>query len=130
MIAAEGYSTSAYTHQGWLTEDHRYFVVGDELDEQSSGTNTRTYFFNVEDLNNPFLEYTYVGSNAAIDHNLYIKDGIAYQSNYRAGLRLLDVNQPDNPEEVGFIDIYPAATPRPSTARGPTTPTSLPAWWR
>ena len=54
-LAAEGYSTSAYTHQGWLTEDHRYFVVGDELDETSSGTNTRTYFFNVEDLNNPFL---------------------------------------------------------------------------
>ena len=109
MIAAEGYNTSAYTHQGWLTEDHRYFVVGDELDEQSSGINTRTYFFNVEDLNNPFLEYTYVGSNAAIDHNLYIKDGIAYQSNYRAGLRLLDVNNPTNPQEVGFIDIYPAS---------------------
>ncbi|MGB2040348.1 MAG: choice-of-anchor B family protein [Flavobacteriales bacterium] len=109
MIAAEGYSTSAYTHQGWLTEDHRYFVVGDELDEQSSGTNTRTYFFNVEDLNNPFLEYTYVGNNAAIDHNLYIKDGIAYQSNYRAGLRLLDVNNPTNPQEVGFIDIYPSS---------------------
>ena len=109
MIAAEGYSTSAYTHQGWLTEDHRYFVVGDELDEQSSGINTRTYFFNVEDLNNPFLEYTYVGSNAAIDHNLYIKDGIAYQSNYRAGLRLLDVNNPTNPQEVGFIDIYPSS---------------------
>ena len=109
MIAAEGYSTSAYTHQGWLTEDHRYFVVGDELDEQSSGINTRTYFFNVEDLNNPFLEYTHVGSNAAIDHNLYIKDGIAYQSNYRAGLRLLDVNNPTNPEEVGFIDIYPSS---------------------
>ena len=109
MIAAEGYSTSAYTHQGWLTEDHRYFVVGDELDEQSSGINTRTYFFNVEDLNNPFLEYTHVGSNAAIDHNLYLKDGIAYQSNYRAGLRLLDVNNPTNPEEVGFIDIYPSS---------------------
>ena len=109
MIAAEGYSTSAYTHQGWLTEDHRYFVVGDELDEQSSGINTRTYFFNVEDLNNPFLEYTYVGSNAAIDHNLYIKDGIAYQSNYRAGLRLLDVSNPANAQEVGFIDIYPSS---------------------
>ena len=50
-----------------------------------------------------------MGSNAAIDHNLYIKDGIAYQSNYRAGLRLLDVNNPTNPEEVGFIDIYPSS---------------------
>ena len=55
LISTEGYSGSAYTHQGWLTEDHKYFVVGDELDEQQSGVNTRTYFFNVEDLNNPFL---------------------------------------------------------------------------
>ena len=59
LIAAEGYSGSAYTHQGWLTEDHKYFVVGDELDEQNFGVNTKTYFFNVEDLDNPFLANTY-----------------------------------------------------------------------
>ena len=28
LISTEGYSGSAYTHQGWLTEDHKYFVVG------------------------------------------------------------------------------------------------------
>ena len=109
LIAAEGYSGSAYTHQGWLTEDHKYFVVGDELDEQNFGVNTRTYFFNVEDLDNPFLANTYTASTAAIDHNLYIKDGIAYQSNYRAGLRMLDVNNPLNPQEVGFFDLYPSS---------------------
>ena len=69
LIAAEGYSGSAYTHQGWLTEDHKYFVVGDELDEQNFGVNTKTYFFNVEDLDNPFLANTYTASTAAIDHN-------------------------------------------------------------
>ena len=109
LITTEGYSGYAYTHQGWLTEDHRYFVVGDELDEQQSGINTRTYFFNVEDLNNPFLAGTYTASTAAIDHNLYIKDGIAYQSNYRAGLRLLDVTNLPNAEEVGYFDLYPSS---------------------
>ena len=109
LIAAEGYSGSAYTHQGWLTEDHKYFVVGDELDEQNFGVNTKTYFFNVEDLDNPFLANTYTASTAAIDHNLYIKDGIAYQSNYRAGLRMLDVNNPLNPQEVGYFDLYPSS---------------------
>ena len=109
LISTEGYSGSAYTHQGWLTEDHKYFVVGDELDEQQSGVNTRTYFFNVEDLNNPFLAGTYTATTSAIDHNLYIKDGIAYQSNYRAGLRLLDVSNAPNAEEVGFFDLYPSS---------------------
>jgi len=109
LITTEGYSGSAYTHQGWLTEDHRYFVVGDELDELQSGINTRTYFFNVEDLNNPFLAGTYTASTAAIDHNLYIKDGIAYQSNYSAGLRLLDVANLPNAEEVGYFDVDPSS---------------------
>lgn len=109
LISTEGYSGSAYTHQGWLTEDHKYFVVGDELDEQNSGVNTRTYFFNVEDLNNPFLAGTYTATTAAIDHNLYIKDGIAYQSNYRAGLRMLDVSQAPSAEEIGYFDCYPSS---------------------
>ena len=109
LISTEGYSGSAYTHQGWLTEDHKYFVVGDELDEQQSGVNTRTYFFNVEDLNNPVLAGTYTATTSAIDHNLYIKDGIAYQSNYRAGLRMLDVSNAPNAEEVGFFDLYPSS---------------------
>ena len=109
LISTEGYSGVAYTHQGWLTEDHKYFVVGDELDEQQSGVNTRTYFFNVEDLNNPFLAGTYTATTAAIDHNLYIKDGIAYQSNYRAGLRLLDVSQAPSAEEIGYFDLYPSS---------------------
>ena len=109
LISTEGYSGSAYTHQGWLTEDHKYFVVGDELDEQQSGVNTRTYFFNVEDLNNPFLAGTYTATTSAIDHNLYIKDGVAYQSNYRAGLRLLDVSNAPNAAEIGFFDLYPSS---------------------
>ncbi|MGB0247958.1 MAG: choice-of-anchor B family protein [Flavobacteriales bacterium] len=109
LISTEGYSGSAYTHQGWLTEDHKYFVVGDELDEQQSGVNTRTYFFNVEDLNNPFLAGTYTATTSAIDHNLYIKDGVAFQSNYRAGLRLLDVSNAPNAEEIGYFDLYPSS---------------------
>ena len=35
----------SYTHQCWLTEDHRYLMLGDELDEQNQGMNTRTLIF-------------------------------------------------------------------------------------
>ncbi len=32
-----------YTHQGWLTEDHKYFITNDELDEYNNAySNTRT----------------------------------------------------------------------------------------
>ena len=33
QLSRTGYGGSAYTHQGWLTEDQRYFLVNDEGDE-------------------------------------------------------------------------------------------------
>jgi choice-of-anchor B domain-containing protein len=53
------YSNISYTHQGWFTEDLRYFIVGDELDEQFIGTNTRTLIFDFNDLDNPSLSFEY-----------------------------------------------------------------------
>ena len=106
-----GTYNSNYTHQGWLTEDHKYFLSNDELDEYYNGVNTTTFIWDVQDLNAPFLLGTYVAETAAIDHNLYIKDNLCYQSNYRAGLRItsLDDVANGNLTEVGFFDVYPAS---------------------
>ncbi len=111
LVSATGYSTSGYTHQGWLTEDHKYLLVNDELDEQQSGQPTRTYIFDVQDLNNVSLIGTHLGSTNAIDHNLYTHEGLVYQSNYRAGLRILDLANvaQGQLEEVAFFDVYPAS---------------------
>jgi choice-of-anchor B domain-containing protein len=108
LVSRTGYSTSAYTHQGWLTEDQRYYVMDDELDEGS--VNTRTYIWDLLDLDNPQLIGTHVAATAAIDHNMYVKDGLVYQANYRAGLRILDAAEIANGtlSEVGYFDIYPA----------------------
>ena len=102
---------SRYTHQGWLTEDHKYFLSGDELDESNTGVNTTTFIWDVQDLDAPFLLGTFVSTTPAIDHNLYIKDNLCYQSNYRAGLRIasLDNIASGLMTEVGFFDVYPSS---------------------
>ena len=102
---------SQYTHQGWLTEDHKYFLSNDELDEMYTGVNTTTFIWDVQDLNSPSLIGTFVAETAAIDHNLYVKGDLCYQSNYRAGLRItsLDDVANGNLTEVGFFDIYPSS---------------------
>ena len=41
------------------------------------------------------------------DHNLYIKGNRMYQANYNAGLRILDISDPTNPREVGYLDTAP-----------------------
>jgi choice-of-anchor B domain-containing protein len=110
LISASTYSNSQYTHQGWLTEDQHYFLVGDELDEYYDGVNTTTFIWDVGDLSNPFLLGTYVSETTAIDHNLYVVGNLCYQSNYRAGLRIANISNITEGimEESAYFDIYPA----------------------
>ena len=91
QISRTGYAGWGYTHQGWLTEDHAHFLLNDELDEVNDGHNSYTYIWDLADLDAPVLLGHYTGPTRAIDHNLYIRNGYAYESNYRAGLRILDV---------------------------------------
>ena len=99
-----------YTHQGWLTEDHRYFIVNDELDEANNAyNNTRTLIWNVEDLNNPVVHKTYFGPTPAIDHNNYIIGNNVYMSHYTAGLRVMDITDISNPSESAYFDVYPSS---------------------
>jgi choice-of-anchor B domain-containing protein len=108
-IAAISYPNFGYVHQGWFTEDQRYFLLGDEVDELSSGFNTRTIIFNLSDLDNPQFVSSYEGPTAAIDHNGYIKDNRYYQSNYSRGMTVLDASNAGGGTltETGFFDTYP-----------------------
>ena len=108
-IATVTYSNTVYTHQGWFTEDHRYFILGDEIDEINLGFNTRSIVFDFQDLDNPELHFEYEGPTAATDHNGYVKDGIYYLANYTAGVRMIDISGIDNQDfqETGFFDVYP-----------------------
>ncbi|WP_299366890.1 choice-of-anchor B family protein [Winogradskyella sp.] len=105
------YSQTGYTHQGWFTEDQRYFILGDETDEIDFGINTRTLVFDFSDLDNPSQSSTYFGPSEAIDHNGYVLGNEFYLASYRAGLRLLDISNIQSPTdsmtEIGFFDTYP-----------------------
>merc|ERR1719428_1181001 len=112
QLARKSYSGDRYTHQGWLTEDHRYFFFNDELDEYQSVTSkTRTHAFDVTDLNNPVYAGYHDGRTAAIDHNLYVKGDYVFQANYRAGLNVLKIVEGSEAEfeEAGYFDIYPSS---------------------
>jgi choice-of-anchor B domain-containing protein len=108
-ISTITYSNVGYTHQGWFTEDQKYFIVGDELDETGFGFDTRTLVFDFTDLDNPSLKMTYLGSTSAIDHNGYVKGNTYYLANYTAGMRTLDISSIASHvmTEIGYFDTYP-----------------------
>jgi choice-of-anchor B domain-containing protein len=110
LVSRTGYEGHGYTHQGWLTEDQHYFLVNDELDEMNQGHNTRTYVWDVSNLEQPFLLGYHDGRTAAVDHNLYIREDKVYQANYRSGLSVLQIIDLTQAKltEIGYFDIFPA----------------------
>lgn len=116
MLSRTGYDTAAYTHQGSLTPDHRFFLFGDELDELTMTVgNTATYVTEVTDLTAPDAVQTHLHDTTAIDHNLYVHNDLVWEANYTSGLRVLDYTaeglRAGELEEVGHFDVFPAGDP-------------------
>ena len=109
-ISRTGYLGRGYTHQGWLTADHRYFLLDDELDEGNFGHNTKTYIWDLLDLDKPVVIGTHFGATPAIDHQQFVHGNFVYQSNYSAGLRIAEtINVPTGQlSPVGFFDVFPS----------------------
>ena len=109
LISNVTYSNGGYTHQGWLAEDHQYYYLGDELDETRFGNRSKTLVFDLEDLDNPVLHFSYLGVTNAVDHNGYTKGNSFFLANYTAGIREIDIQNIATGvmEEVGFFDTYP-----------------------
>lgn len=117
-ISVTTYAGASYSHQGWLTGDHNYMLMGDEEDELfgiSDPKNpdlpdtARTYVWDLRDLDAPKVIGTFDSDAAAIDHNLFIKGDRVYQANYTSGIRVLDISDIASGElkEVAHMDTEP-----------------------
>ncbi|KAM9882417.1 hypothetical protein VDGL01_03596 [Verticillium dahliae] len=124
IISITSYEGATYTHQGWVLDvnNQEYLFLDDEIDEvplfHSFYSRIRdgypvTYIFDIRDLEHPKQTGLYKAAVRGIDHNQYIRDGLNFQSNYGAGVRVYDVSSvPEDPTgdsvcEVAFLDIYP-----------------------
>ena len=123
LISEFFYDDTQYTHQTWLTEDHRYALLGDELDEltpyipggpppvfrEGDESKTKTIVIDISDLDNPTEHFKYVAkTKETIDHNGYILGSKFYLASYTAGLRVIDIINIDQKSftEIGFFDTH------------------------
>lgn len=108
MLSRTPYAESGYTHQGWLSEDHSLFFANDEADEQRLGINTRTYVWDMADLDAPRVIRRHGHRTDAIDHNLYVLGDHVFMANYTAGLRVMRImGARGRLAEAGFFDVFP-----------------------
>ena len=107
-LSSASYPNTGYLHQGWISDDHRYFFMNDETDEVGGNVSrTRTLVWDVQELDDPVLVKEHFGTTGSSDHNLYVVGDLMYQANYLSGLRILDISNPEEPEEVGYFDTVP-----------------------
>ena len=108
-LSSSTYPDTGFVHQGWLTEDQRFFLLGDELDEQDHGVLTRTHVFDVSDLDAPAYVFAHELDTVATDHNLYVLANRVFEANYESGLRVLEFGDLGEREisEVAFFDTFP-----------------------
>ena len=109
QISRTSYEGVGYVHQTWVTPDRHFLLMDDELEEQYFGHNTSTRIWDIADLDRPLHIGSHVADTPAIDHNLYVRDELVYQANYRAGLRILrlDPIAEGRLDPAGFFDVSP-----------------------
>jgi choice-of-anchor B domain-containing protein len=116
ILSITSYTGAAYTHQGVVLDpnDQRYLLLDDEYDEYdkvgpAAPGNPITYIWDISSLKKPKQTGYYKSGAKGVDHNQYVANGFAYQSNYGTGFRVLDVRSiPSDPtgkgvREVGFF---------------------------
>ena len=107
-VSTATYPNIGYTHQGWVSDDHRYFYLNDELDEINGlTTGTRTMIFDISELDDPILVSEHVSETTGTDHNIYILGDLIYQSVLRSGLRVYDISDRERMRPTGFFDTVP-----------------------
>lgn len=94
----------AGTHNAWTTVDRNHVLTTDEI-----GTTSKTLkIWNISDLNNVTNAATFTNTTAIV-HNTFVKGNLAYTAWYTAGLRVIDISNPQSPVEVGYYDTYPSS---------------------
>jgi choice-of-anchor B domain-containing protein len=114
------YDGASFTHQGWLTGDQEFMLMGDEEDElfgisdpknPNLPKTARTYIWDIRDLDLPVMSGTFDSPAASIDHNLFIKGDRVYQAHYTAGIRVLKIDKDDDGmvslSEMAHMDTEP-----------------------
>jgi choice-of-anchor B domain-containing protein len=105
-LSTTTFPTATYVHSGWPTENNRFVVVHDELDELRRGLRTQIYTLDVGDLRTPNMVTSYTGGTTTTDHNGYTVGNRYYVSHYKRGLVIFDVSNPQALAEVGSFDTY------------------------
>ena len=97
-----------FSHSGWpFRLNGRIYYA-----HNSEGPDRHMTVLEVTDLANPTVVSRFATRRGLSIHNVQVVDGIAYVSYYVDGLRVVDLRDPERPEEIAHFDTVPDANER------------------
>ncbi len=93
---------NGFSHNSWLSADGSFLMTTEET------TGNSIKLWDIRDSQNPEITDDYLADDG-LAHNAFIKGRFAYVAHYTDGLRILDISDPFNIEEVGFYDTFPGS---------------------
>jgi hypothetical protein len=98
------YLDQGYNHSGWLTPDKTHYIMSDETHGM------RMKMIDMQPGANLLSTCDLIGSNVnafSIPHNQLIRGNYLYVSYYFDGVRVFDISDPCNMQQVAWYDTYP-----------------------
>ena len=105
LFGAVGPYPDAFTHNAWPTADGSHVLTTDER----AGAALRMW--DITDPASPSFSGLWrpPSGHTSIPHNVLVKGNLAFVSWYTAGIRVLDVSDPDRMQEVAWYDTFPSS---------------------
>lgn len=104
VVLAQQNTPNNFTHNSWLTDDHKTLLTTDEVDD------SYVTAYDISDLNNiteiDRIQSQNAGSNS-IGHNVHVLNDYAITSWYKDGIVIIDAHRPQNLVVVGWYDTSP-----------------------
>lgn len=96
------YAGQGYNHSGWLSEDKSKYVFIDETKGKKVKVCDSQSLINIE------VSSTYGTQDYEdyVPHNVQIYSDFAFISYYNEGLRIVDINNVQSPNEIAFYDMF------------------------
>ncbi len=93
------------THNCAITTDRKYILTTNEIENPVG----KLFVWNKQDLSNITLvtQWAPTGITTSIVHNVEIYGNYAVIAHYTAGIRVVDISNPESPLEVAWYDTYP-----------------------
>jgi choice-of-anchor B domain-containing protein len=102
VLLATQTTPTAFTHNTWLSDDHKTLFTTDENNYSFLGA------YDISDLQNirELSRYQTAPGGGSVVHNTHIHNDYAVTSWYKEGVVIVDVSRPANPVEVAKFDTY------------------------